>query len=306
MAKIIINGNFGFGNIGDEAILDGIIQNMDLNMHNVTIATKLPYNFWPDYQTCFPITSWNNTIEDFDVHLIANGGSFYNLPWKQIINAKAKNKKLMIYALGNETIDLVNNENIKNVLYEYFKLFDVITVRSLKSKEIFDKLGINSVLTMDPAMNLKSEKWDCPKKMIAVCPRYPDLTSVNKAIQFIIQQIETFQDEVLLVPFGAFNTEKQPVDMFLCKEIHDFLPKTTILYISDVRKLKYFINQSKLVITNGRYHSLLFAISEKVPYKLLANNQKKCETLIEMHKKFGLEKLKKMEWQNYKYLKTLI
>ena len=305
MAKILISGNFGWNNLGDEAILEGITQN--LTGHNIRIATKLPYNFWPDYQSHFSITSWDNTIDEFDIHLIANGGSFYNLPWKQIINAKAKNKKLMIYGLGCETVDLSINKDVKNVLYEYFKLFDIITVRSLKSKEILDKLGIESILTMDPALNLKSIQWDCPKKMTIVCPRYPDFFSVDQTVQILISKIETCQDEVLLIPFGAFDLDKQPVDMLLCEEIHDFLPKTTIVQMTDIGKLKYLIKQSKLVITNGRYHSLLFAISENVPYRLLGNvEQKKCETLIEMHKKFGLEKLKKMEQQNYKYLKTLI
>ena len=310
MKKVIINAWTGWNNSGDEAILQAILQSFKPLELDITIGTSIPYTFFERHSSIikYPVISQDTTILEYDIHLFGLGGLGYNLPWKQILNAKSKNKKLMIYGGGMEVIDLKFTQNIKNALSEMYKLFDIITVRSLKSKEVLDDFGIESILTMDPAINLESEKWDCPENYVVVCPRFPDYGHVNGVIDYFIESLKSIKDEVILLPFGPYNLENHLTDLYVCNKIKETLniPIYNFHPITDIKKVKYLISKSKKVITNGRYHALLFAIAENTEYELTDNQIEKNNTLIEIHKQFNAEELKNMERKNFELFKTLL
>lgn len=311
MKRIIVNGWFGWNNAGDEAVLQGILQN--LAGLDITIGTSLPYCFFEQYSGLIhhPVVSWDTTLLEYDIHLFGSGGLGYNLPWKQIINTRSKNKKTMIYGGGIEAWDLPFGDSIKSALHELYNLFDAITVRSVNSQKMLKAIGIESVLTVDPAINLESEKWDCPKNYTIVCPRFPDVGNVNEVANFFIKHLSEIKDETILLPFGACNLEGDPIDAYVCKKINEALkiPIWNFNPVVDIKKAKYLISKSKKVITNGRYHALLFAISANVPYQLTIKENdcmwEKTNGLINMHKRFGTEKLKDMEKNNSRILKEL-
>lgn len=310
MKKVIINAWTGWNNSGDEAILQSILESLESLELDITIGTSIPYPFFEQHSNLIahPVISWDTTLIDYDIHIISSGGAGYNLPWKQILNAKSKNKKLMIYGGGIETDDLPFTKNIEMALCELYKLFDVITVRSLASQRLLTDIGIESILTMDPAINLELEKWDCPENYVVVCPRFPDYEHVNVVIDYFIETLKSIKDEVILLPFGPYNLENHLTDLYVCNKIKETLniPIYDFHPVADIKKVKYLISKSKKVITNGRYHALLFAIAENIEYELTNTGIQKNNALIEMHKQFNAEELKNTERKNFEMFKTLL
>lgn len=302
MAKIILNGNFGWDNTGDEAILQAIVSEIG-DMCDITVGTDAPYLKFGEYEAKIglPVVNWIITEDRWDVHIVTRGGSFYTLPFRQLVNAKAVGKKLGLCAMGCETVDLHVADNVTRVLHETFSLFDFISVRSIYSHQMLENLGIDSYLTMDPAINLKPEKWSCPEGKTMVCPRYPDTISYDIAFTRLLNYLKS-GDEMLLVPFA-------PCDEILCKHLALNIPNSEICKVDfyKPRMMKYLVSKSKEVVTNGRYHALLFALSEGIPYDFVSCGEHlKCNTLIDMHEKFGAEDLKKMGRLNRDLIAKLI
>lgn len=307
MSRIILNGYFGWRNMGDEAVAQAIIQ--QAKNFEVTLGTSLPFNLIPKYQkeVGLPVVHFDDVHPKFDAHLCGLGGANFDTPWKQIITSKIRGEKLLLYGSGVD-FPLENWQRAKPLLSAYYKNFDAVTVRSLRGKELMDEMGVESTLTMDPAINLEPEPWDCPKGKIVVAARYPDLHTVNETLEFLIDYLRPIKDEIILVPFASYNMEDYPVDHYICEQIKHHLgaPIFDAHPVFDVRKTKYLIGKSKKLITNGRYHSLLFAISEGTPYELIGNEHHlKYETLMKMDKKFTLEQLKQMERKNLALLEKI-
>ena len=91
------------------------------------------------------------------------------------------------------------------------------------------------------------------------------------------------------------------VDLDLCYEIKKQVPGSRILKIDGFspRKIKYLISKSKLLISGGRYHALVWAASHNIPFEVSPTGIEKYPKIgafIEMHKKHG--DLKKLEKKN--------
>lgn len=304
---IIINGYFGWNNMGDEAALQGILQH--LQDHKITLGTSLPYQLFKNYKIGYPIVNSNDLFGEYDIHIGGVAGAGFDASMRQFSIAKSKNKKTMLYGTGLIDLDFLNYEKIASFLYEYLNLFDSITTRSLYTKEILDDLGITSTLTMDPGINLKEEKWNCPQNKIICAPRFPDSSSPNFILEKFIKYLRPIKDEVILVPFAAYNDQGHPVDMYMCDKIKEHLgcPIYNFHPFLEVKKCKYLFSQSKKLITNGRLHAIIFAIAHNLDIEFIEGEKyQKFEDLFKMHKKFTLEQLKKMECKNFALLEQLL
>ncbi|GAJ04886.1 unnamed protein product [marine sediment metagenome] len=71
------------------------------------------------------------------------------------------------------------------------------------------------------------------------------------------------------------------------------------------RKIKYAISKSKLLISGGRLHALIWAVAHNIPYEVSPIKHSKIANFIEMHKKYG-DKLKEMEKKNMKIFKEVV
>ena len=141
--------------------------------------------------------------------------------------------------------------------------------------------------------------------MIAVCPRYEDNGDNEPQINWLTRRLEGLGDEVLLIPFSPHDIQGHRIDLELCSEITKKIPGSRILKVDGYspRKVKYALSKSKLVISGGRYHALIWAASHNIPFEVSPTgieNYPKIGAFIEMHKKH--ENLKELERRNKEIL----
>jgi len=307
----MITGFYGWGNAGDEGILQAIMD--ELGDNEYVVSTTLPFTMLNSYN--HRILAEVRTIDDrridYDVYLLGGGGLGWGFGWGQALSAFSSHKRCMNYAVGYGKHD----PKLAGLYKAFLEQFDALTVRDEDSQFVLEALGVHAPLTMCPAINLKEEKFECAKNMIAVCPRYEDSDALGNPgdntpqIDWIVSWLKDagLDDEVLLIPFSARDGEGNLRDLAVCREITHKLKGATILPVDGYspRKIKYAISQSKLVISGGRYHALVWAAAHKIPYELSPTTKlPKGQRFMAMHKKYG-DKLKEMEKKNVEIFKRV-
>lgn len=312
VARVCITGFYGWGNAGDEGILLAIMDSLGENKY--VVCTNLPYTMLEGYQARFP----KDTVEvrqiydvrnDYDAFILGGGALGWGFGWHQAITAFASDKPAMTYGIGLNWHERYHPK--LNRLYSAFlNRFDEVTVRDRCSQVMAENIGVYGVmLTSCPSINLKEEKFDCPKGMIAVCPRYEDWVSNDAQLDWLTNRLKDVEDEVLLIPFAPYNTEFLPIDLSLCLELKKRLKHSVILNASllNPRHIKYVISQSKLVISGGRYHAVVWATAHNIPFEVSPTSYlyPKVGAFEGMFIEFGGEKLKEMEKNNAKTFHNL-
>ncbi len=305
--RIEICGFYGFGNVGDEAILQSIME--QLGNHEYIISTSLPYSqqAFQNYSKIIgkEIRLHEDMRTDFDAYILGGGDLNWGYGWRQCLSIFSKNIPCMNYAVGYNK-RWYYNEKFHKLYYEFLKNFNVITVRDESSLNLLrelnstinkDNLELNPILTFDPAILLKEEKFEgCPTNKIVVFPRYEDDNMSNQSqLDWLVNELKDVSSEVILVSCAPKSIEGIDVDMNLCKRMNDKLKGSTIVDISpfEPKKLKYLISQSKMVYSGGRYHPVVFAISHNIPFKFspFTDLYSKNSLLLDMYKKFGRDML---------------
>lgn len=182
MTNILIAGYYGLNNIGDEAILSGMICSLNkyikdakysvitsnpaetARLHNITPVkqsfnegvTKFAYN-------CLTRNELYNMFRQIDKCdlFILGGGSLlqdlrvYYLPFllSMVYYAQRKGKKTAIYGIGAGPIDtLLGRRLCRKVLGSA----DLVTVRDPMSKNVLERCDLKNVIqTADPAFGLE-------------------------------------------------------------------------------------------------------------------------------------------------------
>lgn len=329
--RICITGFYGFANSGDEGILQSIVQDIGFE-HDYIISTGLPYNreLFHNYKwelnrqgvRVYDIRTNEDVRSDFDCFILGGGEPGWGYGWRQCLSVFGKGIKCMNYAVGYNK-RWYYSDKLKKYYYEFLKNFDVITVRDEYSMDLLagdseiGGIGLNNVkLTFDPSINLKRKEWDsCPVGKIAVFPRYEDDAISNEPqLDWIINELEKDKkdkkdkkigvrgEDVILVACAPRSIEGVDVDLELCKYLNQIMEGSQIIEISPFEsgKIKYLISRSKLVISGGRYHPIVWAISEGVPFKVSPTGlgYSKIVNLEHMFKKYGRDGLIRLANRN--------
>lgn len=315
--RILIAGFTGFGNLGDEGILQAIMD--ELGDNEYIVSTTLPFTMLANYHHRFPqlkdVRQIYDTRTDFDAYILGGGKLNWGYGWRQALAVFSAGIPSMNYAVAYGKHPMLYHPKLNGLYREFLKQFNAVTVRDQDSYDIMQELNVNSTLTMCPAINLKEEKISCPENMIAVCPRYEDSDQYgnpgnNKPqIDWIVNRLKGHEDEVLLIPFAPKNMEGVPVDLALCREISSRLKGAQILQTDgfNPRQVKYAISKAKMVISGGRYHALIWAIAHNKPYEVCPSavaNYPRIQSILRTHQKYG-DKLKEMEKANVQIFKKI-
>ncbi|MCX7710248.1 MAG: polysaccharide pyruvyl transferase CsaB [Clostridia bacterium] len=293
----IISGYFGFNNIGDDAMLLAIINNLRKHKKDmkILVLSKSPQQTQAAYNV--------DSIYRFNIlHLLyimsnsklfINGGGsliqdntstrsvFYYL--LMIWLAKKLGMKVMIYANG---IGPLNRESNRKLTKFVLNQVDVITLREEMSKKEVDTLNINKprvLITADPAMAIDSidnseidtilakegieqsgpfvgfsvRKWNDQEKYEQV---------IAKAADYVI---ERYHAQPVFIPMHY------PHDLTVINNIVSRMKgKGYVIRSSyDGRQVLGIIKRMDLLI-GMRLHALIFAASAEVPIIGLAYDQK--------------------------------
>lgn len=287
MKKILLAGYYGFGNLGDEAILEmAVKQILEItDKKNITVlsgnkeVTSRKYNV--------------NTIDRYNVFSIANklmksdalvfgGGSLLqDITSKRSIYyylfliklAKIMNNKVIMLSQG---IGPIVNENSKKAVQSTLNYIDYITVRDKHSKEFLENLGMDKnkiFLSTDPVINLRAgENYTAKnsgRKKVCFSLRNWKNADVSKKISVLTEKLIESNIECYFIPF-YYNEDLELID-----EVEKNIGDKAVYYKEKLTTGDAFdIIKGMDVLVGVRLHSLIFAAAANVPFAAVSYDHK--------------------------------
>ncbi len=181
MTKILITGYYGLDNIGDEAILAGIVNSLIKHIPDVDISVitnnpdatlslhkvnPIEQSFKKGLPTFFSRGLKNgefsgiyNAVNNCDIFILGGGSllqdlKLYYLPamFSLLSLAQMKKKITVVYGIGAGPIDTKFGQRLsRNILNNT----DLVTVRDSMSKNVLESCGVKDVIqTVDPAFGM--------------------------------------------------------------------------------------------------------------------------------------------------------
>ncbi len=254
MSKIVLSGYYGFGNLGDEAILQGLANSLKTKGHEVTILSDNPILTEQSYgfKSRSRLTGALPALLGADVLISGGGGllqdktSFRSLQYYLglIRLAKTLGKKVVVFG---QSIGPLSERGQKEVAKTLNNI--PVAVRDRTSQDLLKTIGIQSELVADAALLLESPKTITPHIDVLLIPRghYPDLQ----------EGLYNLADDLLERGFKVGVSMVQPSEDSLDMEALRGLgcidcPAQTASDLLEV------ISQSRYVVS-GRLHGLILA-----------------------------------------------
>lgn len=209
MSKILLSGYYGFANLGDEALLQGLLEALSPK-HDVTILSANPaqscrlhqHKAQHRYGALLPAL-WQHDV------LISGGGSLLQDKTSRrslryylgaIRLAKWLGKKVIIYGQSIGPLSPWGQEQLVKTLHDV-----PIAVRDKASQDLLASWGIEATLCADAALLLSPATINAkekPDKSIILIPRasYPELShsliklASNYPAQYTIMPLQPQED----------------------------------------------------------------------------------------------------------------
>ena len=275
--RFLLSGYYGFGNIGDEALLRVIVRELQRRHPGSTVdvlsatpeetSTQLGVIATPRAQ----LSAVRESISAADVVLSGGGGLLQNatslrslLYYAGVIRSAAKaQRKTMIFAQSIGPLDFWG----KMVVKQWCKGITSATVRDARSEQLLRSLlpDTSCERTADPVFlyDEADEDYDFGvAPVIVVSVR--KCAGLNEGATIIARAVDRLSDEygvhVAFVPLGGQeDAEAATVVIRKCKSSPVLLP------VDDLPRISGMIKRAHAVI-GMRLHSLIFAIRYGVPF----------------------------------------
>lgn len=248
------------------------------NFHPTTHDIKKQYK-WADYVICAPGGICMGGFQDWN-HL-------YFLQW-----AKYCHKPLIYFARSLGPFPTETNDNIlfKKKSIEMLRYFSFLSIRDPESERILDELNLNIPYhsTVDTAF-LEKPNVDLPyeleqlireKKYIIFVPNlllwhytYKNKGTKEQIIDFYVKIIkitlESHNDcSILMLPQTFDSTDEEGNDINFFREIANKANSNRVMitadcYSSDIQQT---IIKRAFFLIGARYHSIVFAINQNIPF----------------------------------------
>lgn len=292
--KIGISGSYGGMNLGDEAILMGLLKELQCCLEDIEVVifsvnpkdTEARHNV-----RAVPIRDMHKEevikeLEKLDLFVVGGGGILFDGLAEKILRdvnwAKELGIPVMIYAVS--VGPLISSE-AKQLVVQTLNQVDLITVRESEAKKQLTDLGVTKEIevTADPALLIKPQTFtkemlkkegidpDIPLVGFSVRepgPAAPDLNvdhyhaMLANAADFMI---ERFDAQILFVPMELGNN-RDP------QHSHAIISKMANVQRAGVLKGEYtsaqilgLIGHMSFVV-GMRLHLLIFAGIQRVPF----------------------------------------
>lgn len=285
--KVVISGYYGFGNLGDEAILSAIAHALNEKIANLSISviagsdkTYLEKELDIKYFKRTSLFTLLKEILSADLFISGGGGLLQDVSGVSTIIyylslvklAKFFGKKTLFYAQG---FGPVNSDRGKQIVKQIANGVDLITVRDNESAELFRAVGVTKppiIVTADPVIALKGSgaesifrKEGLESKgsfdlAISVRPWETKNGYLEPLAQVADRMHEKFNARIIVIPFQL--SQDLEVCMELASRMHcdpyvvknGYTPEEMISFIGSMDML-----------LGMRLHSLIFASSYSVP-----------------------------------------
>ncbi len=276
--KLLIIGGYGFGNIGDEAILSCLLKK-NMNLYDeITVFSRNP----SETLSLHKVRAEKKNIKCFLScnEIILGGGEIFQdgLAWKNalaIILAKILRKKVKVLGVG---IDV--NGRLERILTQLsLKITDEVTVRDRRSVNNLESMGINSgkvKLVKDFAFCLEpypTEKMNgfflkhrlINFKYIIIVLRQKNPKTDNMTLTFFTKFVDNLlQDrsnlKILLIPFSRHLDSPVDNDILLLEKLKSKIENNRLIIFEgpfEPASILWLISKASLVIST-RLHPLIF------------------------------------------------
>lgn len=249
------------------------------------------------------IRKWLQYFKDTDFVICAPGGinmgGFQS--WYHLFNlycAKLFNKPIAYYgrSIGPFPMKTADNRLFKKISVELLKYFKYISLRDKKSEQEADKLGIPYISVVDTAF-LDSPHNEVPlqvAKQIGNNPyfvfvpnsliwhfAYKNKATKNDVIQFYTHLLkEVFKkypnSKAVMLPQLFNGNSYLSNDVLFMRDIAKNFSSEQVIVIDDIYSsdIQQSIISKSILVIGARYHSIVFAINNGVPFIALSYEHK--------------------------------
>jgi polysaccharide pyruvyl transferase CsaB len=286
--KVIISGYYGFGNIGDEAILSAMVKALRSRMPDLDIVvltqndahTEAAYGVRSVYRKN-PLAILKELLGT-DLFISGGGGLIQDVTGVStvqyylgmVLAAKMCMKKVMFYAQG---VGPILTEKGKNYTRHIANMVDFITVRDEESKEEFRSIGVTKppvVVTADPVLALEPVSAGYVREMmkkeaieeegikiaISIRPWKTDVDYIKIVAKLADHLVQEYGAHIIYIPF------QKSQDLEVCEKARSLMKNRASLLEGDYtpEELQGFIGMMDLIV-GMRLHSLILAATMNVP-----------------------------------------
>lgn len=287
MKKILISGYYGFGNIGDEAILQSMIE--ELNKHNQAIDITVLSHKPDETQKHFHVKAVNrsslitliSSVKKCDV-LVSGGGSLLQESTGRLsifyylfiyFLAMVFHKKIIIFSHG---IGPVYRKLSKRLIKFVFNRVASISVRDERSKVELIEYGVKGDkidVTADPVISFSKfgiEKGQMfLKEHITYDPEAPTIgfalknnktNCISEQMVQVIDLLKIKHCNIVLIPFH-FTEDQHLINEIMKLSNHDIITATHRQTVDEM----FSLIENLDVLVGVRLHALIFSAVVETP-----------------------------------------
>jgi polysaccharide pyruvyl transferase CsaB len=291
--KVLIAGAYGNGNLGDDAILLGILQTLSSKelRNNILVFSRDP----EETISVHKVRASRRNIKDLlatDELIIGGGELFQDLGFMGFkysvlgLFAKFAGKKLVFFAVG---VSSIKSRVTKLIMRLCLNLSDEISVRDNASALRLRQIGVTRPVAVvdDPATNVKPVKPEEARRLLQLEQIEPSQQSIllgvvsqhvhdfdrNKRVQLFLLDFlrrALFQHpnlQVVFIPFSSHKDFNYDRDILYGKWLGTKLESRRYSVLRNhytPQQMMGVLGQFDIVIST-RFHPLVFARKMKVP-----------------------------------------
>jgi polysaccharide pyruvyl transferase CsaB len=291
--RVGISGSYGGLNLGDEAILQVIVDLLrrSLDAVDITVFSKKPDDTRKRHNVdrALPVRSMSREellpeIKDLDVFILGGGGILINSEathfMREVMIAKESGVPVVVYAVSAGPLTEIAEQN---AVREGLNKVDILTVREKPAKKILEDIGVTKeiLVTADPAVLLKKESIDDSllesenlggKKFIGISIREPGpAAQVNVPLYYSYiahaadYMIERYNHEVVFVPIER-NVADLQISHRVVSQMLNPQMATILKGAYSPGQLLSLISRTFLFGVGMRLHFLIFLANAGVPF----------------------------------------
>jgi len=302
----------GAGNVGDEAILTGMLQDVSSSIDSITLVshdaehTVERQPFPPDIpvRPVEPeVSKLVGSLLTHDSFVISGGGHFSRymgnytkiLPMYMII-ARFLQKPVYWSAIG---VYPSTPDYVMYPLVATLKVSTSVTVRDPISKSSLESYGMRDVnLVPDAATQITPDKsagkellaragLDGSSPTIGIAARRVLSADINQRLYDSYEEVAQYYNKkgwkVVYIPFSSHPYKKVEQDKDVCMSLAEKTPGTAVLNYDKPTELLGAINYLDAMVTT-RLHSMIFSNMVDTPFAAI-EYAAKCTSLLEHYEK---------------------
>lgn len=311
MIKTLICGNYGATNLGDEAILDGVVEifsslgsNFEFaaigpvaesihEIHNIEACDLFPSGIRSFFRGIMNGSIWKTVdcVKSADLVVIGGGGLFTDEKLMAVIIWSIQVNLVQLlgkpYICIGQSVGPLRTSFGRFIAKRVFRSSHLNIVRDEYSAHLLNVIGIDGVVSLsDCAFKLHSpqsvEEIESPYIVMTIRPWFSEnIEHYRDLAKFIDYIYRKYKLKTVLVPFQVMKDN----DVVVLKKINDLveIDESVVLmdYQNDYRAVMELIGKSKAVI-GMRLHSLIFAALSRKPFVALSYSIKVDEFVEQM------------------------